>query len=120
MTVDEGDRSEMKKAGVVTAFLVVASFVALIAASLDPHASSSSSKEVELLAKKYEERYKQVGELASKLAVEEAKHRDIQERKMELHNAIIKMEQGGSTDGLLQVGFCICLIFYTYLIYLYI
>ncbi|URE31096.1 EF hand family protein [Musa troglodytarum] len=65
--------------------------------------ASADRREVELLAKKYEEKYKQVGELASKLAVEEAKHRDIQERKMELHNAIVKMEQGGSADGLLQV-----------------
>lgn len=28
-----------------------------------------------------------------------------QERKMELNQAIIKMEQGGSVDGILQVGF---------------
>lgn len=34
--------------------------------------------QVELLAKKYEEKYKQVGEIASKLAIEEAKYRDIQ------------------------------------------
>ncbi|WOL16849.1 epidermal growth factor receptor substrate 15-like isoform X1 [Canna indica] len=65
--------------------------------------ASADRREVELLAKKYEEKYKHVGELASKLAIEEAKYRDIQERKMELHNAIIKMEQGGSADGLLQV-----------------
>lgn len=32
---------------------------------------------VESLAKKYEEKYKQVGEIASKLAVEEAAIRDI-------------------------------------------
>ncbi|CAL9094914.1 unnamed protein product [Musa textilis] len=65
--------------------------------------ASADRREVELLGKKYEEKYKQVGEIASKLAIEEAKYRDIQERKMELHNAIIKMEQGGSADGLLQV-----------------
>ncbi|XP_074556622.1 uncharacterized protein LOC141812531 [Curcuma longa] len=65
--------------------------------------ASADKREVELLAKKYEEKYKQVGELASKLALEEAKYRDIQERKAELQNAIIKMEQGGSADGLLQV-----------------
>ncbi|CAL9045379.1 uncharacterized protein LOC103985773 [Musa acuminata AAA Group] len=65
--------------------------------------ASADRREVELLAKKYEEKYKQVGEIASKLAIEEAKYRDIQERKMELHNATIKMEQGGSADGLLQV-----------------
>ncbi|KAG9442569.1 hypothetical protein H6P81_018423 [Aristolochia fimbriata] len=60
-------------------------------------------REVESLAKKYEEKYKQVGDVASKLTVEEATFRDVQERKMELYNAIVKMEQGGSVDGLLQV-----------------
>ncbi|KAI8549285.1 hypothetical protein RHMOL_Rhmol06G0013900 [Rhododendron molle] len=57
----------------------------------------------ELLGKKYEEKYKQVAETASKLTIEEAAFREIQERKMELHQAIIKMEQGGSADGILQV-----------------
>ncbi|CAN6463969.1 unnamed protein product [Victoria cruziana] len=65
--------------------------------------ASADRNEVESLAKKYEERYKQVGEIASKLAVEEATFRDIHERKLELFNAIVKMEQGGSADGLLQV-----------------
>ncbi|XP_068646855.1 uncharacterized protein [Aristolochia californica] len=60
-------------------------------------------REAETLAKKYEEKYKQVGDVASKLTIEEATFRDIQERKMELYNAIVKMEQGGSADGLLQV-----------------
>ncbi|XXG87401.1 hypothetical protein AAC387_Pa11g2094 [Persea americana] len=64
---------------------------------------SADKREAELLAKKYEEKYKQVGGIASRLTVEEATFRDIQERKMELYNAIIKMEQGGSADGLLQV-----------------
>ncbi|KAK2988220.1 hypothetical protein RJ640_020702 [Escallonia rubra] len=57
----------------------------------------------ELLAKKYEEKYKQVAEVASKLTIEEASFRDTQERKTELHQAIVKMEQGGSADGILQV-----------------
>ncbi|KAG8073311.1 hypothetical protein GUJ93_ZPchr0006g41105 [Zizania palustris] len=65
--------------------------------------ASSDKREVESLAKKYEEKYKQVAELASKLAVEEAAFRDVQERKVELHDALIKMVQGGSVDGLLQV-----------------
>ncbi|KAK3010620.1 hypothetical protein RJ639_012323 [Escallonia herrerae] len=59
--------------------------------------------EAELLAKKYEEKYKQVAEVASKLTIEEASFRDTQERKTELHQAIVKMEQGGSADGILQV-----------------
>lgn len=65
--------------------------------------ASSDKREVESLAKKYEEKYKQVAELASKLAVQEAAFRDVQERKVELHDALIKMVQGGSVDGLLQV-----------------
>ncbi|KAL6648861.1 hypothetical protein ACP70R_013085 [Stipagrostis hirtigluma subsp. patula] len=65
--------------------------------------ASSDKREVESLAKKYEEKYKQVAELASKLAVEEHAYRDVQERKVELHDALIKMVQGGSVDGLLQV-----------------
>ncbi|XP_020093640.1 epidermal growth factor receptor substrate 15-like isoform X2 [Ananas comosus] len=65
--------------------------------------ASADKREVELLGKKYEEKYKQVGEIASQLAVQEVTFRDVQERKLELHNAIVKMEQGGSADGLLQV-----------------
>lgn len=65
--------------------------------------ASADKHEVETLAKKYEERYKQVAEIASKLTVEEATFRHVQERKVELHNALLKMEQGGSVDGLLQV-----------------
>ncbi|KAI3862189.1 hypothetical protein MKX03_007836 [Papaver bracteatum] len=63
----------------------------------------ADKKEVESLGKKYEEKYKQVGDIASKLTIEEATFRDIQERKMELYNALVKIEQGGSTDGILQV-----------------
>ncbi|CAI9115234.1 OLC1v1016081C1 [Oldenlandia corymbosa var. corymbosa] len=63
----------------------------------------ADKQEAELLGKKYEEKYKQVAEIASKLTIEEAAFRDIQERKQELHQAIIKVEQGGSADGILQV-----------------
>ncbi|XP_010270492.1 PREDICTED: epidermal growth factor receptor substrate 15-like [Nelumbo nucifera] len=65
--------------------------------------ASADKREVESLAKKYEEKYKQVGDVASKLTIEQATFRDIQERKMELYQAIVKMEQGGSADGILQV-----------------
>lgn len=65
--------------------------------------ASGDKNEVESLAKKYEEKYKQVAEVASKLTVEEAAFRDIQGRKMDLQNAIVNMEKGGSSDGLLQV-----------------
>ncbi|CAO2817490.1 unnamed protein product [Amaranthus hypochondriacus] len=65
--------------------------------------ASADKREAELLGKKYEEKYKQVAELASKLTIEEAKFREYQERKTELQQAIINMEQGGSVDGILQV-----------------
>ncbi|RWW84106.1 hypothetical protein BHE74_00007302, partial [Ensete ventricosum] len=47
-TVDEGDRSEMKKVEVFAAFLTAASFADFAIASHDPHVSSSFSKEVRL------------------------------------------------------------------------
>ncbi|KAL2895207.1 hypothetical protein RDABS01_011116 [Bienertia sinuspersici] len=62
-----------------------------------------SDFQADLLGKKYEEKYKQVAEIASKLTIEEAKFREYQERKAELQQAIINMEQGGSVDGILQV-----------------
>ncbi|XP_065856896.1 uncharacterized protein [Euphorbia lathyris] len=63
---------------------------------------AADKREVEILAKKYEEKYKQTGDVASKLTIEEATFRDIQERKMELYRAIVKMEEGGTADGVLK------------------
>ncbi|CAH9070286.1 unnamed protein product [Cuscuta epithymum] len=60
--------------------------------------SSADKKEVESLAKKYEQKYKQAGDVASKLTIEEATFRDIQEKKMELYRTILKMDQDGSAD----------------------
>ncbi|KAK7815432.1 eh domain-containing protein 2 [Quercus suber] len=65
--------------------------------------ASADKREAESLIKKYEEKHKQVAEIASKLTIEEARFRDIQERKKELHQAIVNMEHGGSSDGILQV-----------------
>ncbi|KAK1586651.1 hypothetical protein Q3G72_004600 [Acer saccharum] len=62
---------------------------------------SGDKREVESLAKKYEEKYKQAGDVASKLSIEESTFRDIQEKKMELYQAIVKME-GDSGNGALQ------------------
>ncbi|XP_044482199.1 epidermal growth factor receptor substrate 15-like isoform X2 [Mangifera indica] len=62
---------------------------------------SGDRREVELLAKKYEEKYKQSGDVASKLTLEESTFRDIQEKKMDLYQAIVKME-GDSGGGSLQ------------------
>ncbi|XP_051118136.1 actin cytoskeleton-regulatory complex protein PAN1-like [Andrographis paniculata] len=59
--------------------------------------------EAELLEKKYQEKYKQVAEIHTKLTIEEASFREVQERKMELRQALTRIEQGGSADGILQV-----------------
>ncbi|XP_020582679.1 epidermal growth factor receptor substrate 15-like 1 isoform X2 [Phalaenopsis equestris] len=64
--------------------------------------TAADKREVELLAKKYEEKYKQTGDVASKLSLDQATFRDIQERKMELYKAIVKMEEGEISDGVLQ------------------
>ncbi|KAF7810725.1 epidermal growth factor receptor substrate 15-like 1 isoform X1 [Senna tora] len=63
---------------------------------------SADKREVDILAKKYEDKYKQVGDIASKLTAEEATFRDIQEKKLELYQAVVKLEQDGSADGTLQ------------------
>ncbi|KAF1868776.1 hypothetical protein Lal_00036214 [Lupinus albus] len=64
---------------------------------------SADKHEVEILTKKYEDKCKQVGDVSSKLTTEEATFRDIQEKKIELYQAIVKMEQDGNADGTLQV-----------------
>lgn len=63
----------------------------------------ADKNEAELLEKKYQEKYKQVSEIHSKLTIEDASFREVQARKTELQQAITKMEQGGSADGILQV-----------------
>ncbi|KAG7971449.1 hypothetical protein I3843_07G134200 [Carya illinoinensis] len=64
--------------------------------------ASADKREAESLGSKYEEKYKQVADIASKLTIEEARFCDIQ-RRVELHQAIVNMEHGGSADGILQV-----------------
>ncbi|OIW16468.1 hypothetical protein TanjilG_19184 [Lupinus angustifolius] len=63
---------------------------------------SADKHEVEILTKKYEDKCKQVGDVSSRLTTEEATFRDIQEKKIELYQAIVKMEQDGNADGTLQ------------------
>lgn len=65
--------------------------------------AAADKREVESLSKRYEEKLKQAGESSARMASEEAAFRDIQERKLELYNAIVRMEQGGNADSLLQV-----------------
>ncbi|XP_039004002.1 epidermal growth factor receptor substrate 15-like 1 [Hibiscus syriacus] len=64
--------------------------------------ASADKREVEALAKKYEEKYRLSGDVASRLTIEESTFRDIQEKKMELYQAIVKIEQGDNKDGVLQ------------------
>ncbi|KAL3730976.1 hypothetical protein ACJRO7_027926 [Eucalyptus globulus] len=63
---------------------------------------SGDKREVEALAKKYEDKCRQAGDVASKLTIEEATFRDLQEKKMELYRAIVSMEKDGGADGALQ------------------
>ncbi|XVF16038.1 hypothetical protein REPUB_Repub09cG0207200 [Reevesia pubescens] len=63
---------------------------------------SADKREVEALARKYEEKYRQSGDVASRLTIEESTFRDIQERKMEMYQAIVRIEQGDNKDGALQ------------------
>ncbi|KAL3627051.1 hypothetical protein CASFOL_028414 [Castilleja foliolosa] len=58
----------------------------------------ADKREAVSLANKYEEKYNQGGDVTSKLTIEEATFRDIQEKKMEVYRAIIKLEQDNS-DG---------------------
>ncbi|XP_052197992.1 uncharacterized protein LOC127804928 [Diospyros lotus] len=62
--------------------------------------TSADKREAESLGKKYEEKYKQSGDVASKLSIQEATFRDIQEKKMELYRSIVKMEQDGKADSI--------------------
>ncbi|KAK1410531.1 hypothetical protein QVD17_37068 [Tagetes erecta] len=61
---------------------------------------SADRREVETLSKKYEDKYKQAGDVASKLSIEEATFRDIQEKKMELYREIFKLHQDGKPDDI--------------------
>ncbi|ESQ34636.1 hypothetical protein EUTSA_v10006584mg [Eutrema salsugineum] len=63
---------------------------------------SGDKRELESLAKKYEEKYKQSGNVGSKLTIEEATFRDIQEKKMELYQAIVKFEEGKLDDSVVK------------------
>ncbi|CAN1170204.1 Uncharacterized calcium-binding protein C800.10c [Linum perenne] len=63
---------------------------------------AADKHEVDALAKKYEEKYKQAGDVASKLTIEEATFRDIQEKKMEIYRGIVKMDEGDTADGAIK------------------
>ncbi|KAK7299784.1 hypothetical protein RJT34_10611 [Clitoria ternatea] len=65
---------------------------------------SADKHEVDILAKKYEDKYKQVGDLSSKLTTEEATFRDIQEKKFELYKAIAKIEPDGKAGDTLKAN----------------
>ncbi|XP_042414203.1 intersectin-1-like isoform X1 [Zingiber officinale] len=64
--------------------------------------ASADKREAESLTKRYEQKCKQLGDVASKLTIEEATFHDIQEKKMEIYNAILKIGQGETADGSLQ------------------
>ncbi|KAG2608650.1 hypothetical protein PVAP13_4NG338600 [Panicum virgatum] len=63
---------------------------------------SADKREVQSLAAKYDERCKKVGDVASKLTMDEATFREIQEKKLEIYNAIVKLQKGDESDEKLQ------------------
>jgi len=63
---------------------------------------SADKREVQSLAAKYDERCKKVGDVASKLTMDEASFREIQEKKLEIYNAIVKLQKGDESDEKLQ------------------
>ncbi|CAK9200109.1 unnamed protein product [Sphagnum troendelagicum] len=64
--------------------------------------AAADKREVESLAKKYDEKYRAAADVNTQLAAGEAAYREIQERKTDIFNALVKMEQGGNTNSLLQ------------------
>ncbi|KAK3134626.1 hypothetical protein QOZ80_6AG0551480 [Eleusine coracana subsp. coracana] len=63
---------------------------------------AADKHEVQSLAVKYDERCKKVGDVASKLSMDEATFREIQEKKLEIYNAIVKLQKGDEEDVKLQ------------------
>ncbi|KAK1613428.1 hypothetical protein QYE76_037101 [Lolium multiflorum] len=63
---------------------------------------SADKREVESLTAKYDERCKKVGDVASKLSMDEATFREIQGKKLEIYNSIVKLQKGDGDDEKLQ------------------
>ncbi|KAI5082776.1 hypothetical protein GOP47_0002519 [Adiantum capillus-veneris] len=62
----------------------------------------SDKREVETFTKRYNEKFKQAGDSQSRLLADEAAFRDVQERRLELYNSILRLDQGGDSNALLQ------------------
>ncbi|XP_024366464.1 uncharacterized protein [Physcomitrium patens] len=63
---------------------------------------ATEKREIDTLSKKYDQKFKQAGEISSRLQAEEAAFRDIQEKKMELYTAIAKLDKGGDDNETLE------------------
>eukprot|EP00850_Spirogloea_muscicola_P014874 SM000110S18881 [mRNA] locus=s110:56750:62622:- [translate_table: standard] len=59
-------------------------------------------REVEQLSKRYNDRYKAAEGVMTRLQLEEKAFKDVQDKRLELYNALARMEQGGNPNGLLQ------------------
>ncbi|XP_024380036.1 uncharacterized protein [Physcomitrium patens] len=64
--------------------------------------TAAGKREVESLAKKYDEKFKAAAELNAQLAVQNSALRETQEKKLELLDALFKMDNGGDPNALLQ------------------
>lgn len=58
---------------------------------------------METLAKKYDAKYKSTGETASRLQQEEALFKELQDKKLELFNAVAALEAGADPSTRVQV-----------------
>ncbi|KAJ3672337.1 hypothetical protein LUZ60_007058 [Juncus effusus] len=63
---------------------------------------SADKQEVVGLSKIYEDKCKQLGDVASRLTLEEATFRDTQEKKMEIYNTILKFHKADKDDDSAQ------------------
>jgi hypothetical protein len=61
------------------------------------------SFQVETLAKKYDAKYKSTGETASRFQQEEALFKELQDKKLELFNAVAALEAGADPSMRVQV-----------------
>ncbi|KAH7365120.1 hypothetical protein KP509_18G009900 [Ceratopteris richardii] len=59
----------------------------------------SGKREVETMTKRYNEKFKHTGESQSRLLADEAAFRDVQERRLELYNYILRIDHGGEGDS---------------------
>lgn len=64
--------------------------------------ASADKREVETMTKRYNNKFRQAGDSQSRLLSDEAAFRDIQEKRLELYSAILRIDEGGDKNASLQ------------------